>query len=166
VHARQHVGNQIRSHLLQYFPAAIEAFTTGHLSLIGREARAVLQVTTTPATAATITVARLRALLRRSGRTRGIDDLAVRLHGTFRTDRLRQLPAVEDAMGHQLAGLLAQLDGVHRASPTWKTRSTKPSKPIPMQPFWPASQAWPPSPERGYWPRSATTATDSPTPGR
>jgi transposase len=115
VQARQQLANQIRCHLLQYFPAAIEAFCAHHLSLICREARAVLPAATTPAAAATLTLARLRALLRRSGRTRNIDALAQRLHGIFRSERLQQLPAVEQAMGHQLAGLLAQLDGAQRA---------------------------------------------------
>jgi transposase len=115
VHARQQVGNQIRSHLRQYFPAAIEAFCTDHLGPICREARFVLTAATTPGAAAKLTAARLRALLRRSGRTRSIDALAERLHAIFRTVRLRHLPAVEEAMGHQLAGLLAQLDGVQRA---------------------------------------------------
>jgi transposase len=115
VHARQQIANQMRSHLHQYFPAAIEAFDTSHLSLICREARAVLPAATTPAAAAKLTLPRLRALLRQSGRIRNIDAMAERLHNIFRAERLRHLPAVEEAMGRQLVGLLAQLDGVQRA---------------------------------------------------
>ena len=84
--------------------------------MICREARAILPVATTPAADAKLTVARLRTLLCRSGRTRNIDPLAERLHRIFRAQRLRHLPAVEEAMGHQLAGLLAQIDGIQRAA--------------------------------------------------
>src|SRR6266700_2042263 len=56
------------------------------------------------------TTAQLTALLRRAGRSRGIDAEATRLREAFRTAQMRQLPLVEDAMGRQALALLRHLD--------------------------------------------------------
>ena len=74
------------------------------------EARAVLAAAPTPADAAALTLAQLRGLLRKAGRSRGIDTEATRLHEAFRTGQMRQLPLVEQAMGRQALALLSQLD--------------------------------------------------------
>src|SRR4029077_9854624 len=62
-----------------------------------------------PADAARLTLAQLRALLRKAGRSRGIDAEATRLRDAFRAGQMRQLPLVEQAMGRQAVALLGQL---------------------------------------------------------
>jgi transposase len=74
------------------------------------EARAVLAAAPTPAAAVKLTLAQLRALLKKAGRSRGIDAETARLRDAFRADQMRQLPLVEQAMGRQALALLRQLD--------------------------------------------------------
>jgi transposase len=74
------------------------------------EARVILAAAPAPADAAKLTLARLRALLKKAGRVRGIDAEAQRLREAFRTEQMRQLPLVEQAMGRQTLALLRQLD--------------------------------------------------------
>ena len=74
------------------------------------EARTVLAAAPTPAAAARLTLAQLRALLRKAGRSRGIDAEATRLRDVLRAGQMRQLPLVEEAMGRQAVALLRQLD--------------------------------------------------------
>jgi hypothetical protein len=90
------------------------------------EARAVLAAAPTPAGAATLTLAQLRSLLRKAGRSRGIDAEAARLREAFRAGQMRQLPLVEQAMGRQALALLGQLDtaGSNPATPTPKNRGS------------------------------------------
>ncbi|WP_457784606.1 IS110 family RNA-guided transposase [Streptomyces microflavus] len=110
VWARQQLVNQVRSLLREYYPAALDAFLGKQFGLARPEARAVLAMAPTPARAARLTPAQLRAALRRAGRTRGIDAEADRLRTVFRGEYAHQAQAVEDAMGHQLRALLRQLD--------------------------------------------------------
>lgn len=107
---RQQLVNQVRSLLRDYFPAALDAFQGKQHGLARPEARAVLATAPTPASAAKLTPAQLRAALKRAGRTRGIDAEADRLRSVFRSDHAHQPQAVEDALGHQLRALIRQLD--------------------------------------------------------
>lgn len=66
--------------------------------------------------AAKLTLAQLRAALKRSDRTRAFDSEAERLRGIFRSEYARRFPAVEDAFGHQLLALLKQLDAACQAA--------------------------------------------------
>ncbi|MEV8396295.1 IS110 family transposase [Streptomyces sp. NPDC056650] len=110
VWSRQQLVNQVRSLLRDYFPAALDAFLGKQFGLARPEARAVLATAPTPARAARLTPAQLRAALKRAGRTRGIDAEADRLRTVLRGDYAHQPQAVEDAMGHQLLALIRQLD--------------------------------------------------------
>ncbi|MCP3820497.1 IS110 family transposase [Streptomyces sp. A3M-1-3] len=110
VWARQQLVNQVRSLLREFFPAALDAFLGKQHGLARPEARAVLTSAPTPARAARLTPAQLRAALKRAGRTRGIDAEADRLRTIFRADYAHQPQAVEDAMGYQLLALIRQLD--------------------------------------------------------
>jgi transposase len=74
------------------------------------EARVILAAAPDPAAAAQLTLAQLRALLKRAGRVRGVDAAAARLREAFRQEQMRQLPLVEQAMGRQALALLRQLD--------------------------------------------------------
>ena len=80
------------------------------------DARAVLAAAPTPADAAKLTLTQLRALLKKAGRSRGIDTEATRLRDAFRTEQMRQLPLVEQAMGQQALALLGQLDAACAAA--------------------------------------------------
>lgn len=93
--------NRLRSHLREYYPAALQAFQgSGTLGLDSKHARAVLAAAPTPAAAARLTRSQLRALLNRAGRLRrGTDAEIERLIEIFRRDCLHQLPQVEQAMG-------------------------------------------------------------------
>jgi transposase len=68
---RGQLSNQLRSHLKQYFPAALAAFQVKGVGLGSREARAVLAVASDPGAAAKLTEARLGSVLRKAGRQRG-----------------------------------------------------------------------------------------------
>ena len=63
-----------------------------------------------PRRAAALTLAQLRALLKKAGRSRGIDTEAARLREAFRVQQMRQLPLVEQAMGTAGPGPARQLD--------------------------------------------------------
>jgi transposase len=70
----------------------------------------ILAAAPTPAAAARLTSTQLRALLKKAGRSRGLDTEAARLRDAFRAEQMRQLPLAEDAMGRQALALLRQLD--------------------------------------------------------
>ena len=102
--------NRLRSHLREYYPAFLAAYATAKGGIMRPDARAVLAAAPTPADAAKLTLTQLRALLRKAGRSRGIDTEATRLRDAFRTEQMRQLPLVEQAMGRQSLALLGQLN--------------------------------------------------------
>ena len=108
--------NRLRSHLREYFPGFLAAFAPLKGGITRPEARAVLAAAPTPAAAATLTLTQLRGLLKKAGRSRGIDTEATRLRDAFRTAQMRQLPLVEQAMGRQAIALLGQLDAACAAA--------------------------------------------------
>src|SRR5271165_685478 len=102
--------NKLRSHLREYFPGFLAAFAAARGGILRPEARVILAAAPDPAAAARLTLAQLRALLKKAGRVRGIDAEAARLQEAFRKEQMRQLPLVEQAMGRQALALLRQLD--------------------------------------------------------
>jgi transposase len=106
---RTQAHNRLRSHLREYFPGFLAAFPARG-GIMRPEARAIAAAAPTPADAAALTLAQLRVLLKKAGRSRGIDAEAARLHEAFRAGQMRQLPLVEQAMGRQTLALLGQLD--------------------------------------------------------
>ena len=92
--------NKLRSHLREYYPGFLAAFPA-RAGILRPEARTILAAAPTPAAAATLTLTQLRALLRKAGRSRGIDTEAARLRDAFRVPQMRQLPLVEHAIGRQ-----------------------------------------------------------------
>ncbi|MEU2134622.1 IS110 family transposase [Streptomyces sp. NPDC018352] len=106
---RTQASNKLRSHLHEYFPAALEAFSTRD-GLCTPAALVILASAPTPGQAAKLTRAQLRALLKKAGRQRGIDAETERLHEVFRLPHMRQLPLVEDAMGRQTITLVRKLE--------------------------------------------------------
>lgn len=116
VWARTAAHNKLRSHLREYYPGFLAAFTGARGGITRPEARAILAAAPTPAGGATLTLSQLRALLRKAGRRRGIDTEATRLHAAFRAQQMHQLPLVEQAMGRQALALLGQLDAACAAA--------------------------------------------------
>ncbi|WP_421845748.1 IS110 family transposase [Mycobacterium sp.] len=111
VWARQHIGNQIRDVLKDFYPAAITAFADlPEGGLARRDARTILAAAPTPTQATKLTPARLRRLLAKAGRRRHLDRDIERLREVFTDTYLHQPPVVENAMGIQLAGLLGQFE--------------------------------------------------------
>ena len=108
--------NRLRSCLREYYPGFLAAFAEAKGGIMRPEARAVLAAAPTPAGAAALTLAQLRGLLRKAGRSRGIDTEAARLREAFRAPQMRQLPLVEQAMGRQALALLGQLDAACTAA--------------------------------------------------
>jgi hypothetical protein len=108
--------NRLRSCLREYYPAFLAAYATAKGGIMRPDARAVLAAAPTPADAAKLTLTQLRALLKKAGRSRGIDTEAARLREAFRAPQMRQLPLVEAAMGRQALALLGQLDAACAAA--------------------------------------------------
>ena len=106
---RTQAANKLRSHLREYFPAFLAAFGET-AKFTGPVARTILAAAPTPAQAARLTPGKLRTLLTRAGRTRGIDAEATRIRTEFNAPHLRQPTLVEDAMGRKAKALLRQLD--------------------------------------------------------
>ena len=113
---RTQACNRLRSHLREYYPAFLAAFAPLKGGITRPEARAVLAAAPTPADAAKLTLTQLRAALKKAGRSRGTDTEAARLREAFRTEQMRQLPLVEQAMGRQALALLRQLDAACAAA--------------------------------------------------
>ncbi|UQA32334.1 IS110 family transposase [Streptomyces cavourensis] len=109
---RQQMINRLRSHLREYYPAALTAFHgAGKPGLDSPRARVILTAAPTPADAARLTRSQLRALLKRGERPRcGIEAEVERLRTIFRAESLQQLPQVERALGQQAVALIRQVD--------------------------------------------------------
>jgi transposase len=116
VWARTAAHNKLRSHLREYYPGFLAAFHTVKGGIRRPEARAILAAAPDPAAAAKLTVTQLRALLKKAGRSRGIDAEATRLREALRAPQMRQLPLVEQAMGRQALALLLLLDAACAAA--------------------------------------------------
>ena len=99
VRDRTTAHNKLRSRLREYYPGFLAAFAGGRDGIMRPEARTILAAAPTPADAAKLTLTQLRSLLKKAGRSRGIDTEATRLRDAFRTPQMRQLPLVEAAMG-------------------------------------------------------------------
>ncbi|CAN5711762.1 IS110-like element IS117 family transposase [soil metagenome] len=118
VWSRQRFGNEIRSLLKEYFPAALTAFQSLEDGLTRPDARSVLAAAPTPTAAAALTRPQLKAALKRAGRSRFLDRDVERLREIMRAPALRQPPQIEAAMGISLMALLRQFDAACAAAET------------------------------------------------
>src|SRR5580700_327587 len=91
VWARTQAHNKLRSHLREYFPGFLAAFAAPRDGIMRPGARVTLAAAPTPADAAKLTTTQLRSLLKKAGRSRGIDAEATRLRDALRTEQMRQL---------------------------------------------------------------------------
>jgi transposase len=108
--------NKLRSHLREYYPGFLAAFASASGGIMRPEARTILAAAPAPGDAAQLTLTQLRGLLKKAGRSRGIDTEATRLRDAFRVPQMRQLPLVEQAMGRQALALLGQLNAACTAA--------------------------------------------------
>jgi transposase len=122
---RTTVHNKLRSHLREYYPGFLAAFAAARGGILRPEARIILAAAPAPADAAALTITQLRGLLRKAGRTRGIDTEATRLRDAFRAPQMRQLPLVEAAMGRQALALLGQLNAACAAADDLEQAATE-----------------------------------------
>ncbi len=106
---RTQAGNKLRSHLREYYPAFLAAFDEP-AKFTSAVARHILAAAPTPAAGGKLTPGKLRTLLLRAGRQRGIETEAERILAALRTPQMRQLPLVEEAMAQRTLALLRQLD--------------------------------------------------------
>jgi transposase len=117
--------NKLRSHLREYYPGFLAAFAAAKGGITRPEARVILAAAPTPADAAKLTPAQLRALLKKAGRSRGIDAGAQRLRDALHHEQMRQLPLVEQAMGRQTLALLRQLEAACAAADDLEAAATE-----------------------------------------
>jgi hypothetical protein len=100
---RQRQGNQLRSTLREFYPAALEAFT----SLTSPDALAVLAVAPTPTLGRALSRSKIAASLRRGGRQRRIDERAIEIQQALRSEQLQAPELVAEAMGATVTALVA-----------------------------------------------------------
>jgi transposase len=103
---RQQAANKLRSLLREYYPSFLATFD----DLASPDARAVLALAPTPATAQGLRRASLRAALIRGGRRRNLDHQVKRILTGLRGEQYRQPDLVERAMSQQTLAHLRTLD--------------------------------------------------------
>lgn len=106
---RTDVHNKLRALLKEFYPAMLQVVAGQRGGLLRPEVRTLLLAASTPSAGARITIRSITAALRRAGRERHLEQNAARIQAVLRAPALRQLPAVEAAMGQQLLGLLRRL---------------------------------------------------------
>ncbi len=107
--ARGRHTNQLRNALREYYPAALEAFG----DLADRDTVAVLHRAPTPDAGARLTVAQIRAVLKRGGRQRNLERRATQIQEALRTDQLAapaQVTAAFGATTRAAVGIIGELN--------------------------------------------------------
>lgn len=107
--ARNRQTNALRSALREYYPAALEAFD----DLSDRDALAVLGRAPSPAQGSRLTVAAIRAALKRAGRRRNLDKRAREIQTALRTEQLTAPDPVAAAFAATTTaavGIIAELN--------------------------------------------------------
>jgi transposase len=100
---------QLRSLLLEYFPAMIAA-ADGHVGT--RDALAVLAIAPEPAAAWRLTHAKIVTALRRAGRVRNLEPTAARFHAALRGAHLEATPGVLAAGRANVVALVAVIEAM------------------------------------------------------
>lgn len=107
--ARQRQTNQLRSMLREFYPAALEAFST---DLAGRDALAVLTIAPTPDTGRSLTRSRVISVLRKAGRQRNLQSRAEEILTALHTEQLELPQALTEAYGLSVRSMIAVLSSV------------------------------------------------------
>ena len=100
---RQQQVNRLRSALREYYPAALEAFGT---DLAHGDALGVLAKAPTPDQGRLLSIAQIRAALRRGGRQRNVGSRAEEIKPLLRSEQLQADPLIADAFGTTTAALV------------------------------------------------------------
>lgn len=106
---RTDVHNKLRALLKEFYPAILGVVAGQRGGLLRPEVRTLLIAASTPSAGARLGLRSITVALRRAGRERHLEQHATRIQAVLRAPALRQLPAVETAMGQQLLGLLRRL---------------------------------------------------------
>lgn len=104
--ARQSVVNSLRSALLEFYPAALEAFGE---DLGGRDSLAILQYAPTPEQARRLRPNKVMSALRQAGRQRNLERQAERLMEIFHKQQLEQPAPLAAAYGKIVASAVREL---------------------------------------------------------
>jgi transposase len=102
--ARNRQTNALRSALREYYPAALEAFD----DLADRDALAVLGRAPSPTAGCRLSMASIRAALKRAGRRRNLDARATEIQAALRTEQL----AAPDPVAAAFAATTAAAVGI------------------------------------------------------
>ncbi len=154
---RTSAHNKLRSYLREYFPGFLAAYHGARDGIMRPEVRVILAAAPTPGDAARLTLAQFRGLLKKAGRSRGIDTEAARLREAFRIPQMRELPLVEQAMGRQTLALVRQLDAACASANDLEQAAVQSLTSTRTPGSSPTSQGSARSPAPGCSPRSETT---------
>ena len=107
---RRRHANRLRSTLREFYPQAIEAFGT---KLSSPDAVAVLTVAPTPALGRRLSRSKLAAVLRRAGRSRGVEPRAEEIQRALRSEQLSAPESLEQTYGLIVTSLVGLIGGLN-----------------------------------------------------
>jgi transposase len=107
---RRRHANRLRSTLREFYPQALEAFGT---KLSSRDAVAVLTVAPTPALGRRLSRSKLSAVLRRAGRSRGVEPRAEEIQRALRSEQLSAPESLERTYGLIVTSLVGLIGGLN-----------------------------------------------------
>lgn len=93
---------QLRAALIEFYPAALEAFESLH----SIDAIAVLGIAPTPSLGAKASLSKITAALRRGGRSRQVEERALPIQAALRSKHLQTSPVLAEAMGTTVVALV------------------------------------------------------------
>jgi transposase len=109
--SRQRQANLLRSTLREFYPAALQAFST---DLVSRDALAVLAIAATPEQGKQLRVRQIEKALRAAGRQRNLTGKAEQISAALRTEQLTAQPQVALAYGATVRAAVAVLTELTR----------------------------------------------------
>ena len=109
--SRQRQANLLRSTLREFYPAALQAFST---DLFGRDALAVLAIAPTPEAGKALRPSQVEQALRTAGRRRNLASTAERICAALRTEQLNVQPLLTLAYGATVRAVVAVLTELTR----------------------------------------------------
>ncbi len=107
---RRRHANRLRSTLREFYPQALEAFGT---KLSSPDAVAVLTVAPTPALGRRLSLSKLAAVLRRAGRSRGVEPRAEEIQRALRSEQLSAPESLEQTYGLIVTSLVGLIGGLN-----------------------------------------------------
>ncbi|WP_329006146.1 IS110 family transposase [Kribbella sp. NBC_00709] len=100
---------RLRSALRDYFPAALDAYQQGTLTLTGQDVLALLAKAPTPTAAAELTIGQITAALKTAGRRGDLTARAAQVQAALRTEQLGQPDLVTGAYAATVGSTVAVL---------------------------------------------------------